>query len=160
MTEKEKNTMVKRMVLGLLLFSLVFCGCSQGEQGGIRDAGEIEGLEVQDLQVQDGVISYTLYNGTADEIQIAGRYQLELQQDDLWHPVAMLTEIDGVEITFTDMVHCILPGSSVSEQHRLAYRGLETLQPGTYRILREAQIGSGDIRSGDWFYLSIPFSVS
>ena len=74
--------------------------------------------------------------------------------------VTKLTEIDGVEITFTDMVHCILPGSSVSEQHRLAYHGLETLQPGTYRILREAQIGSGDIRSGDWFYLSIPFSVS
>lgn len=152
--------MVKRMVLGLLLFSLVFCGCSQGEQEGIRDVGEIEGLEVQALQVQDGVISYTLYNGTADEIQIAGSYQLELQQDDLWHPVAMLTEIDGVELTNTGQLRSILPGSSMSTQHRLAYHGLETLQPGTYRILREAQIGSGDIRSGDWFYLSIPFSVS
>ena len=147
--------MVKRMVLGLLLFSLVFCGCSQGEQEGIRDVGEIEGLEVQDLQVQDGVISYTLYNGTADEIQIGSSYQLELQQDDLWHPVAMLTEIDGVVLTFTDMLRCIAPGSSTSAQHRLASHGLETLQPGTYRILRKAKIGSGD-----WFYLSIPFSVS
>ena len=69
--------MVKRMVLGLLLFSLVFCGCSQGEQEGIRDVGEIEGLEVQALQVQDGVISEDQINRSVARV-LSWKYELGL----------------------------------------------------------------------------------
>ena len=168
--------MIRHVFPILCLFLIIFCSCGRTTESeslgkvpeqsenpsAIADAeiqkiDDVADLEVRDFQIQDGIISYTLYNIGEESVYYGSWYQIECFVEDQWFPLIMLTEIDGVHLTFEDILSEIPPGFNTSFEHELYYFDAQALKPGEYRILRRMHIEHAD--KTEKFCLSIPFIV-
>lgn len=136
--------MKRGYILAGFLVLLLLCGCGSqpvelsepSSYDVCRTMEEYQLAFAAEPSIEDGLLTFFLTNQGEEELIYGYDYHLEQQVDGTWWTVKKLsTTTDGAYIESPAIAEGLPPGSTQRFHVNLTNYGVETLKPGTYRVL-------------------------